>query len=180
MSDLAIDFSSLDESTGDGIGSGAFDSSIGLSGDSLDELDATGSTLQLDTSQGITGVGTFDAPTGIDDFNLSGASESTIDPFSDSGVSENGAGSAGSYHVLSPSSSVNDAGLLASAFSKFGSVFSGLLTHTSGAAPYAVSAGAPPLANPNLGKTTGITSKHAVLAILVIGGIVVVMWAAPK
>jgi hypothetical protein len=173
---MALLDSSLDEYTGDGFGDGLADSSTGYSSDPFDEMDPVGSSLQLDYTDGLTDLGTFDAPEGIDDFNLSGATDPAPDWFESDGVSENGSGYASSSHVLSASRSGTDnLSNLFSAFGKFGSSIGSLLIHSPAQAPYNVSAGASPNGNPNLKRVTGITSSHAALVLLVIGGLIFVL-----
>lgn len=166
----------LDEYTGDGIGDGLTDSSVAFSGDSLDEPDLgpTGSTLQLDYTGGYTSSGVSDPWGEFDDLNLSGASDPAPSWDESLPYSDNGAGYAASTHALTPSGT-SELSSLFSAFTKFGASVGGLLTHQPAPAPYTIAPGGSTAANPNIKRTTGITNTHALLILVVIGGLILVI-----
>lgn len=164
----------LDEYTGDGIGDGLSDSSTGFSGDSLEDLDPVGSGLQLDYSSGYADFGTYDSPDAFGDLSLSGESDPA--PSWDESLlsSDNGSGYAASTHVLAPSGT-SELSSIFSAIGKFGASFGSMLTHQPAPAPYTLAPGGSTAANPNIKRTTGITNTHAIVLLVVLGGLILVI-----
>lgn len=165
----AFDYSFPDPSgAGDGL-DGLDGSAIGLSGDpsSLDDFSG-GSNLTLGGDSSTPGIWDLQENGDLyDSLNLSGASESAPDPFSDSGMSIAGAGSAPAaanpYDTFSPSN-------LIGSVEKFGSVFTSLWG--SNPAPATVAAGRPGYMNPNVPTSTMISKTHLAL---VVGAVLVLV-----
>lgn len=159
---------SLDDSSGESLGSGLDSSALDLSGaDFSYNVDDTlqGSSLDLG-GVGDTG-GVTDYNSLEDQFNLSGVSDPISSDSFDSGAWDtNGAGSAASTHPLTISSPENVSTLF-SGLAKFGTSI-GQLFASSGATRQPVYAGAPPNLNPNRSLVTGVSSKNALLVVGVI------------
>lgn len=170
----------FDDSGGESYGDGLTDGEVSVTASPLDDPLAdittddtlTGSSLPLDTTDGITGAGVTDSLSLLDDFNLSGASDPAPSGEFDTGIADNnGAGSAASTHLLSAQSH-DSVSQFMSAVGKFGSNIGALFAR--GAASNApVLNGAPRGVNPNRSLTTSITAGHAALIVglvIVIGG----------
>jgi hypothetical protein len=137
-------------------------SAVGLSGDNLSLDDFSGGS-SLDLGTGVSNLGIYNLGSEgdlTDSINLSGASDSAPDPYSDFGASESGSGTAA--RAANPFSSFSPS-TLANTSDKFGSFFQGLLsaprTGATLAAPRPVSA------NPNVKIPSSITTSHALLAV---------------
>jgi hypothetical protein len=161
----AFDYSFPDPSgAGDSL-DGLDGSAIGLSGDPS-SLDDFWSGSDLTAGGDPSGMGIWDLGENgdlYDSINLSGATESAPDPFSDNGVSVSGAGSApgaaNPYDSFSPSSFLSSA-------EKFGSVFTSLWANNP--APPTVAAGRPGYMNPNVSTPTMISKSHLLLIAVVV------------
>jgi hypothetical protein len=161
----AFDYSFPDPSgAGDSL-DGLDGSAIGLSGDpsSLDEFSG-GSDLTAGGDP--SGMGIWDLGENgdlYDSVNLSGATESAPDPFSDSGVSIAGAGSAPAaanpYDSFSPSTFLHSV-------EKYGSVFTSLWANHP--VQPTVAAGRPGYMNPNVPMPTMISKSHLLLIAVVV------------
>ncbi len=104
---------------------------------------------------------------------MSGASDPAPDGFLDTGISENGAGSAASTSPFIAQSSFDTNSFL-NGLGKFGTSIGSLFAKSS-APRYTVHPGPSPYANPYRRNTSGINSTHAVLVFIVIGGLIAVI-----
>jgi hypothetical protein len=183
------DFGSYDDGlTGDGYGSGLTDSIDGYSGeDALSNpdttSDVTGSDLQLDYSNGATGLGVSDLGDSgdyFDDNSLSGITDGTLDPYGDTGeasLDTNGEGTAGTMGVSKTAQSGGDWSIGLSSLGKFGASLAGVLTGnhpaTVGGVPIgargsiALDANGRPINGPGL-SAASLSANHTTLIVGVV------------
>jgi len=183
-------FGSLDDgATGDGIGAGltdSIDSYSGVDPDPFSTSDVTGSDLTLDSSAGITGLSVWDLQsTGspADSTSLSGVTDQPPDPWGDSSEAPYdtlGEGSSTpSMASKAPTVSPDFTSSIA-ALGKFGSSMASIITGnkpaTVGGVPIgargsvALDANGRPIVSPGV-KSVSLSSGHTTLIIAVVGAL---------
>lgn len=193
-------FGSLDDgATGDGIGSGLTDSIDSFSGDeSLADptltSDVTGSDVQLDFSNGATGLGVSDLWTNgslTDENSLSGVTSGTLSSSSETGESSldtNGEGTAGIVGVSKTAQPGGSSELSIGALGKFGASLAGVLTGNHPAMVGGVPIGAKgsvaydangrPITRPGV-SSSSISANHTTLIVSVVIVLAIVLAFLP-
>jgi hypothetical protein len=176
MGDMSLDFSSLDDSMGESLGSGFDSSALDLSGsdafslDFLGEEPLQGSDLALGSTDGfVSTAGVSDLSSLEDNFfhdsSLSGVSDPPVSSISEFPWSLNGSGTAASS-TKTISSDVSGISNLFAGLTKFGASIGSMV---SGGSSQRAAVGSPmPGVNPNKLSATSISGSHATLLIVVV------------